>query len=50
MNRGHAFAAAGRTEPREGWFAHRAGVSRCAQVTGTERPAHQSTWRGRGHE
>ncbi|MDF5751903.1 hypothetical protein [Spongiactinospora sp. TRM90649] len=50
MSGGHAFAAAGRTARRGGWFAHRGGVSRCGQIMESERPSHQSTWRGGGHE
>ncbi|WP_214325220.1 hypothetical protein [Nonomuraea sediminis] len=30
-SRGHAFARAGRPV-REGWYAHRCGVSRCGQI------------------
>ncbi|MFC4588676.1 hypothetical protein [Sphaerisporangium corydalis] len=47
--RGHSFARAGRTTTtgRQGWFAHRCGVSRCRQVFAPVRLSpEEMTWRG----
>ncbi|WP_214415320.1 hypothetical protein [Sphaerisporangium fuscum] len=47
--RGHAHARAGRTatSARQGWFAHRCGVSRCRHVfTPVRLSPEEMTWRG----
>ncbi|PRX63102.1 hypothetical protein B0I32_11195 [Nonomuraea fuscirosea] len=49
VTRGHAFARAGRPV-REGWFAHRCGVSRCGQIFVPVQVEQESTWKGRGDE
>ncbi|MFC4530028.1 hypothetical protein [Sphaerisporangium dianthi] len=49
ITHGHAHARAGRitTTARQGWFAHRCGVSRCRQVPLLVRLAPEEiTWRG----
>ncbi|GGK78828.1 hypothetical protein Sme01_22480 [Sphaerisporangium melleum] len=49
ITRGHAHARAGRTTTtaRQGWFAHRCGVSRCRQVLLPVRLwQEEMTWRG----
>jgi hypothetical protein len=48
---GHSYARAGRasttTTTRQGWFAHRCGVSRCRQVFAAARlSTEEITWRG----
>ncbi|MET8156666.1 hypothetical protein ABZT47_09860 [Sphaerisporangium sp. NPDC005289] len=49
ITRGHAHARSGltATTARQGWFAHRCGVSRCRQVILTARLSPEEiTWRG----
>ncbi|WP_405143928.1 hypothetical protein OG589_40135 [Sphaerisporangium sp. NBC_01403] len=49
ITRGHAYGRAGRTNStaRQGWFAHRCGVSRCCQVFVPVRLSpEEMTWRG----